>query len=76
MTLPDAAIRRKLFDELKEQPWTHMYNLSVTVTGGGVDLWGYAQSDDERRAIRVAAEAVPGVTLVNDHLADSPVFAY
>jgi CBS domain-containing protein len=76
MTLPDAAIRRKLLDELKEQPWTHMYNLSVTVTDGIVDLWGYVQSEDERKAIRVATEAIPGVTLVNDHLADSPIFAY
>lgn len=76
MTLPDAAIRWKLLNELKEQPWMHMYNVSVTVTDGTVDLWGYAQSDAERRAIRVAAEAIPGVTLVNDHLADCPVFAY
>ena len=76
MALPDSAIRQTLLDELKKQPWTHKYNLSVTVTGGVVDLWGYAQSDDERRAIRVAAEAIPGVTLVNDHLADSPVFAF
>jgi CBS domain-containing protein len=76
MTLSDSAIRYRLLNELKKQPWTHMYNLSVTVTDGIVDLWGYAQSDDERRAIRVAAEAIPGVTLVNDHLADSPVFAY
>jgi osmotically-inducible protein OsmY len=53
-----------------------MYNLSVTVTGGVVDLWGYARSDDERKAIRVAAEAIPGVSLVNDHLADSPALAY
>ena len=76
MPLPDSATRQALLDELKKQPWTHIYNLSVTVTDGTVDLWGYAQSDAERRAIRVAAEAIPGVILVNDHLADSPVFAY
>ena len=76
MTVPDSAIRQTLLDELKKQPWAHKYNLSVTVTDGVVDLWGYAQSDDKRRAIRVAAEAIPGVILVNDHLADSPVFAY
>jgi osmotically-inducible protein OsmY len=76
MTLPDSTIRLKLLSELTKQPWTHMYNLNVTVKDGIVDLWGYAQSDDERKAIRVAAEAIPGVTLVNDHLADSPIFAY
>ncbi|THD70466.1 MAG: CBS domain-containing protein [Bradyrhizobium sp.] len=76
MTLSDYTIRQKLLDELKKQSWTHMYNLNVTVTRGVVDLWGYAQSDEERKAIRVAAEGIPGVTAVNDHLADSPVFAY
>ena len=76
MTLPNSTIRLKLLSELRKQPWTHMYNLNVTVRDGIVDLWGYAQSDDERKAIRVAAEAIPGVTLVNDHLADSPIFAY
>jgi CBS-domain-containing membrane protein len=76
MTLPDSAIRQKLLSELKKQPWTHMYNLDVTVTGGIVDLWGYAQSDAERSAIRVVADSIPGVALVNDHLADSPIFAY
>jgi CBS domain-containing protein len=76
MTLPDSTIRQKLLGELKKQSWAHTHNLGVTVTNGVVDLWGYAQSDDERKAIRVAAEAIPGVTLVNDHLADSPVFAY
>jgi hypothetical protein len=76
MTLPDSAIRQRLLDELKKQPWAHKYNLSVTVTSGVVDLWGYARSADERRAIRVAAETIPGVVMVNDHLADSPAFAY
>jgi CBS domain-containing protein len=76
MTLPDSAIRQKLLHELKKQSWAHSYNVSVTVTNEIVDLWGYAQSDAERNAIRIVAEAIPGVTMVNDHLADSPVFAY
>ena len=76
MTLPDSTIRQKLLDALKKQSWAHTHNLSVTVTNGVVDLWAYAPSADERKAIRVLAEAIPGVTMVNDHLADSPVVAY
>jgi len=71
MTFPDLTIRQKLLDELKKQSWAHTHNLSVTVTNGVVDLWGYAKSGEERKAIRVAAEAIPGVTVVNDHLAVS-----
>jgi CBS domain-containing protein len=73
VTLSDSTIRQKLLSELKKQSWAHTHNLDVTVTNGVVDLWGYARSDDERRAIRVAAEDIPGVVVVNDHLADSPV---
>ena len=76
MTLPDSAIRQKLLDELKKQSWAHTHNLGVTVTNGMVDLWGYAESSDQRKAIRVVAEAIPGVTVVNDHLADSSTFVY
>jgi CBS domain-containing protein len=74
MTLPDSTIRQKLLDELKKQSWAHTHNLGVTVTNGIVDLWGYAESGDQRKAIRVAAEAIPGVTVVNDHLADRSTF--
>ena len=76
MTLPDSTIRQKLLDELKKKSWAHSHNLSVTVTNGIVDLWGYAESGDQRKAIRVLVEAIPGVTLVNDHLADSSTFVY
>jgi hypothetical protein len=30
-------------------------------------LWGYVPSDDDRIALRVAAEAIPGVKGVEDH---------
>jgi len=64
----DVEIRKRLMDELKKQPWSHMHRLNVTVTGGIVDLWGFVEFDEERRAIKVAAESIPGVTGVNDHL--------
>jgi CBS domain-containing protein len=76
MTLPDSTIRQKLLGELKKHSWAHTHNLSVTVTNGIVDLWGYAESGEERKAIRVVAEAIPGVTVVNDHLAVSSTFVY
>jgi CBS-domain-containing membrane protein len=76
MTLPDSTIRQKLLAELKRQSWTHTHNMGVTVTNGVVDLWGYAQSDEERKAIRVVAEDVPGVVAVNDHRADTPIITY
>jgi CBS domain-containing protein len=72
----DATIRKKLIDEVKKQPWSHVHKLNVTVTAGVVDLWGFVESEKERQAITVAAETISGVTAVNDHLMREPVFIY
>ena len=71
--LSDAAIRENLLTHLSEQSWAHMRPLNVTVNCGVVDLWGYVESDSERKAIRVAAESTPGVRGVNDHMTAQPV---
>jgi CBS domain-containing protein len=76
ISVPDATIRRKLLDKLGKEPWAHTFNLNATVQNGVVDLWGFAPSVAERAAIRVAAEAVPGVVAVNDHLLENPTFVY
>ena len=70
--LSDSKIREKLLSQLKGQPWADTHLLNVTVTDGVVSLWGIASSETERKAIRVAAEATPGVRAVNDHLARGP----
>jgi CBS domain-containing protein len=76
LDLPDVAIRERLMDELKRQPWTYVHKLNVTVSNGVVDLWGFVQSESERQAITIAAEAIPGVTAINDHLMREPHFIY
>jgi CBS domain-containing protein len=70
--LSDTSIREKLLTELNKQNWAHTTLLNVTVNGGVVDLWGFIESDTERKAIRVAAEATPGVRGVNDHMTAAP----
>ena len=76
ISLSDATIRKKLMDELKKQPWSHVQRLNITVTAGVVDLWGFVESEEERQAITVAAETTCGVTEVNDHLMRKPAFIY
>jgi len=68
----DENIRDRLLAHLKSQPWAHTTLLNATVNGGVVDLWGQTYSEDEKTAIRVAAEGMPGVHTVNDHLAVRP----
>jgi CBS domain-containing protein len=63
----DRAIRRQLLAELQEQKWADASESRVVVTDGIVHLWGIVRSEDERRALRVAAENTPGVRAVEDH---------
>jgi len=70
--LSDTTIREKLLTHLSGQSWAHATLLNATVSGGVVDLWGFVESDTERKAIRVAAEATPGVRAVNDHMTARP----
>jgi CBS-domain-containing membrane protein len=65
-SVDDRAIHEQLMRELRSQPWAHV--LDVRVEDGVVHLYGTFQSDDERRALRIAAENVPGVKRVEDHL--------
>ncbi|MGA7488332.1 MAG: CBS domain-containing protein [Xanthobacteraceae bacterium] len=74
--LSDATIRNQLQSRLRAQPWAHTSLLNVTVNGGVVELWGLANSDAERKAIRIAAESEPGVRDVNDHLIVRPLEAW
>ena len=63
----DDAIRDQLLAELKRQKWAEASRGNVIVTAGVVHLWGTILSEEERQALRVAAENVLGVRGVEDH---------
>lgn len=67
-TPSDKAIRERILASLKREVWAHTGLLNVTVSNGIVDLWGLAESDTERKAIKVAAESTPGVGAVHDNM--------
>ena len=63
----DGVIRDKLLAELKRQKWAEASPGNVIVADGVVHLWGTILSDEERQALRVAAENIAGVRAVEDH---------
>jgi CBS domain-containing protein len=67
----DAAIRAAMNEVLKNEEWAMSAMVNVIVSEGAVHLWGVIDSDDQRRALRVAAENIPGVTAVEEHLSFS-----
>jgi CBS domain-containing protein len=64
----DAAIRQELLKELKTEKWALASMINVVVRAGVVELWGMIVDDRQRQALVVAAENVPGVKQVKDHL--------
>ena len=67
-SLDDRAIRERLYAELQGQSWAPTGSLDVIVHGGVVELWGLITDERERQATIVAAENIPGVKRVDDHL--------
>jgi len=69
-TLPkdDATIREKLLAEIQKEQWAPAAMTNVVVRDGVVELWGVVADERQRTALRVAAENIPGVTAVRDHM--------
>ena len=67
----DATIRAAMNEVLKNEEWAMSAMVNVIVSEGAVHLWGVIDSDDQRQALRVAAENIPGVTAVVEHLSFS-----
>jgi CBS domain-containing protein len=69
-TQDDENIRSLLLAEFERQGWAHMPLVYVNpiVLNGIVELWGTITDERERQAFIVAAENVPGVKAVRDHL--------
>lgn len=66
--LDDATIRDRLLAEMERQAWSPHASVNVIVRNGIVELWGSIFDEREREALRVAAENIPGVREVRDHL--------
>jgi CBS domain-containing protein len=64
----DRTIRDRLLTELRAQRWAEVAPENITVKDGVVHLWSSYVSEEEKRALIVAAESIPGVRLVEDHM--------
>ena len=64
----DPEIQRRVAESLESERWIDLSRINIVVSDGVVHLWGLVKSEDQRRALKVAAEAVPGVRSVEDHL--------
>jgi CBS domain-containing protein len=69
MSADDRTLREGVLAELAAQPWApEDYSENIVVKDGIVHLWGSVSTESQRDALRVAAESVPGVKGVEDHI--------
>lgn len=64
----DTAIKDKLLAELQKQSWAPFALVDVTVKNGVLTCSGCITDERQRQAVIVAAENIPGVQAVEDHL--------
>ena len=64
----DLDIRSRIMTEMDTQKWAPVALVEATVNKGVVDLWGTIMDERDRKAMKVLAENVPGVKVVNDHM--------
>jgi len=64
----DADIRKTFFAWLDKEPWGARSFVNLFVDSGRVELWGFAGSADEVRAMGVLAQGIPGVREVANHV--------
>lgn len=63
----DRVLRQRIIDGIKDMPWASR-PFNVVVNRKRADLWGFVFSENEKVAVRVAAETTPGIESVDDHL--------
>ncbi len=71
----DRTIRSRLLAELRQQEWAaRLWAQDIIVSGGIVHLWfGSDEPAERRQAVRVAAENVPGVRGIEEHVVPVPL---
>ena len=52
---------------LKAQPWGGAM-INVIVRDSVAELWGFVENNEEKKAVRIAAEETPDIKAVKDNL--------
>ena len=73
-TPDDRAIREQVQALVAKEDWITHGSLNALVADGVAELWGWVDSEDERKALLTAVGELDGVKEVVDHLGSVPPF--
>ncbi|MGE0576384.1 MAG: CBS domain-containing protein [Reyranella sp.] len=65
---PDETLGQRVEDALRQHGWAAAWEIDVVVQHAIAHLWGVVPDEQLRRAFQVAAEQVPGITAVDNHI--------
>ncbi len=68
----DAESRERVLAAVADEDWPDLAWTSVTVTDGVVELWGYTDSESDRRAWQITVEGISGVKKLIDRRSARP----
>jgi len=71
----DKTLRERILTELAAQPWAPDWRENIVVKDGVIHLWGSVSTESQHHALLVAAQNVPGVKGVEDHVTVADQFA-
>ncbi|QOR38145.1 CBS domain-containing protein [Billgrantia diversa] len=72
VTADDREIRDAILKEVDKHTGVWVDRINVIVTEGVVQVWGLVESQEEKKAVQVAAENTPGVKSVENNLGMMP----
>ncbi len=77
-SLDDRAIQEQVQEQVQalvaNEDWITHGSLNALVVDGVAELWGWVDSEDERKALLIAVGELDGVKVVVDHLGSVPPF--
>ena len=74
VSVDDRTLRDRVLAELSSQPWAPDYSDNIVVKAGIVHLWGSVSTESQHHALRIAAESIPGVKGIEDHISVADQF--
>lgn len=64
----DETLSQRVEDAFRQHGWAAAWPIDIVVQHGVAHLWGVVADEQLRRAFQVAAEQVPGIRAVDNHI--------
>lgn len=68
----NADVQKALLERIQAQSWVNTSYLNVLVHDDVIELWGFVESEDRRKALLVLVREAAGTRRIDDHISIGP----